>query len=246
MTGFDLSGGGGSYFSFGPQGSQPGAHVAGLVLDMKEVQSTDFKTGALETWDNGDPKMQYKVTLQTELRDDAQDDGKRDIYLDGRRKPYDDGGMSKLCAVLEAVRTVTGTTSLQPNGKLTLQWVSGLGISGDPRRYQAWYEAPAMALGQPGTPPPPPGVAQQAPPAAPPAQVQQQIPTEQGPVNPSTGEVAPPPPTQAAPPAAAPPAQAPAAAPPAAAAPAGPTDAQVAALRAAGVDPATVFPGFTG
>ncbi|WP_157551051.1 hypothetical protein, partial [Nocardioides jensenii] len=195
---FDLGGGsGGSSFSFGPQGSQPGAHVSGIVVDMKEVQETNYDTKEPETWANGDPKMQIRITLQTELSDGEHDDGQRNIYLNGYRKAHPKTGTSgTLWAVMEAVRAVTGNVQLQRGGKLTLQWVSGMGFTGDPRHYQAWYEAPAMNLAPAGVAPPP-GVAQQAPPAAPPQQVQQQIPTEQGPVNAATGEVAPPPPAQA-------------------------------------------------
>lgn len=260
--GFDLSGGGGRYFSFGQRGAQPGAHIAGLVVDMKEVQATNFKTKEPEFWDNGDPKMQYKVTLQTELRDPAEptDDGKRDIYLDGRRKPNDDGTKSKLCAVLDAVRAVTGGTQLQRNGKLTVQWVSGMGETGDPRCYAAWYEAPALNLQQPGQPPvaapaqqappapvqqpaQPPQWAQQAQPAASPGAVTQTVQTEQGPVNPATGEIAGPPHAQQ-------PALVGAGAPAARqfvnaqGQPATPE--AIAGLRAAGIDPGAVYAGYDG
>lgn len=220
---FDLSGGGsGNAFSFGPQGSQPGATITGVVLDMKEVQRTNFDTKKPEFWDNGDPKMQYRVTLQTELRDPERphDDGKRDLYLDGRRKPNDNGTKSRLCAVLDAVREVTGNTSLQRGGRLTVQWISGMGFAGDPRNYVAQYVAPAMNLG--GQSPAAP-VAQASAPAS--------VPTEQGPVNPGTGEV------QAAP-------QVTSTFVNAQGQPA--TREAIAALRAAGVDPVAVYAGYDG
>lgn len=177
QTTFDLGGGGGNTFSFGKPGAQPGAYVQGTVLDMKEVQSTDYKTNKPEFWDNGDPKMQFRVTLQTEERDptNTSDDGKRNVFLDGRRKPYDHGGKSKLCAVLDAVQQVTGGTSLQFGAKLTLQWVSGMGVEGDPRCFQAWYEAPAFPMTQPPE-------ARQAPPMPPVTQQQAAfVPPQQGP-----------------------------------------------------------------
>jgi len=252
--GFDLGGNGGQYFSFGAPGADPGAHISGYVLDMKEVQATNFTTKELEFWDDGNPKMQYKVTLQTELREDQTDDGKRDVYLDGRRSLSDNGTKSKLFAVLDAVRKVTGGTQLQRGGKLTMQWVSGKGVVGDPRHYEAWYEAPAVDLApgppqqtvqqtvahQAATGQQPPQFAQQAaPPVAPPVQ-QQLVPTEHGPVNPATGEITGPPPAQAAPPAAAPVSQfvnaqgVPA------------TREAVAGLKAAGIDPAAVYAGYDG
>lgn len=206
MTDFDLGGGGGASFSFGPQGAQPGAYVQGVILDMKEVQKTNFKTNELEFWDNGDPKMQYRVTLQTELRDptNPQDDGVRNLFLDGRRKPNDNGTKSRLCAVLDACREATGGTKLKYGGKLTVQWISGMGFEGDPRNYAAWYEAPAMDLEQPAhhaqpvvppqaaaplqSPGPPPAWAQQQPQA--PAQPPVAPPPAPGVQNPWTGQSA--------------------------------------------------------
>lgn len=243
---FDLGGEGGRSFSFGPVGAQPGAHVSGTVLDMTEVQATNYETKAPEHWPNGDPKMQYRVTLQTDLRDplDPTDDGKRDLYLDGRRRPNDNGSKSRLCAVLDAVREATNTTQMTYGGKLTVQWVSGMGFSGDPRSYQAWYEAPAMQLQPPGQGAPP--VQQQPPVAAPPAA--QQAYQAYAPPPPAG-----PPPTQVqqqGPPVPTPPEQP--TTPPAA--PVGFVNAQgvaatpetIAALRAAGVDPTAIYQGYDG
>lgn len=254
----DLGGSGGASFSFGAQGSQPGIFVVGKVLALAEVQSTDYHTGKPETWDNGDPKMQYRVTLQTDLRDPAipTDAGVREVYLDGARKARDNGTKSRLAAVLDAVRATTGGTSLAVGGFLKVQWISGMGYSGDPRNYEAMYQAPSVELGgqpaaaqqvAPGTPADPfpahSAPAYQAPPAswvtqavanapglAPgvlspavqnPVQNPQAVQTEQGPVNPQTGEIAP------------------------VTVPAGPviTAEAVAAVKAGGMDPAQVWPG---
>lgn len=150
MTGnFDLGGGGGKSFSFGSQGSQPGTSVTGTVIDVREVQETNYDTKKPEFWDNGDPKMQIKVSLQTDLRDPANptDDGVRDVYLSGYRKAHPTTGTSgTLWAVLEAVRATTGGTSMAYGGRLTLQWVSGMGFTGDPRHYVAKYELPTVDL----------------------------------------------------------------------------------------------------
>lgn len=148
---FSLGGNTGNSFSFGKQGAQPGASITGTVLDMAEVQRTNFDTKAPEFWDNGDPKMQYRVTLQTELRDPANqyDDGKRELYLDGRRKVNDNGTKSRLFAVLDAVRQATGSDNLQRGATLSVTWVSGMGFAGDPRNYEATYQPPAMNLGTP-------------------------------------------------------------------------------------------------
>lgn len=236
QTTFSLGGEGGSYFSFGKSGAQPGAGVQGTILDMKMVQSTDYKTQKPETWDNGDPKMQYRVTLQTQLKDDPSDDGKRDIYLDGRRKVYNHGGKSKLCAVLDAVRDATGSVNLEYGATLALQWVSGMGVEGDPRCFQAWYTRPSMPLQQPAehkqpAPLPPQDPAAFQSPGQPPAWAQQQ----QTPAPPPVQQQFQPPAQAQAP------AQQPGAMPMAGVAGQGITAEQVAGLKALNVDPATVF-----
>lgn len=160
MTGWKIGGEGGRSFPF----DNPGDFVRGKVLDLVEVQQTDPKDGAPQFWDNGDKKMQYRVTLQTELRDpqNPEDDGKRDIYLRGSRKP-DEDGMSSLCAVLEAVKEASGgSTEIKYGADLVLQY-SHNGKQNNkafnpPKKYAAWYTAPQMELEQPGQDrQPPPG-----------------------------------------------------------------------------------------
>lgn len=220
---FELGGGGGNAFSFGPQGSQPGASITGTVLDMKEVQKTNFDTKKLEFWDNGDPKMQFRVTLQTQLREDANDDGKRDLYLDGRKRPHDNGAKSRICAVLDAVRAATGGTALQRGATLTVTWTSGMGFSGDPRGYTAEYVPPALNLdsGQPTQAPAAQAPAAQQNPWAQPTQATAPQPA----ATPAAVQTPTPQPTTATTTAQ------------------GPTPEQVAAVRAAGLDPSQVFAG---
>ena len=70
--------------------TQPGDRVTGKITDLQVVQQRAYSPtglGELKTWPSGDPMMQLNVTLQTDLRDPAidDDDGKRRIYIDGRR-----------------------------------------------------------------------------------------------------------------------------------------------------------------
>lgn len=58
-----------------------GDTVKGTVVDVDVRQCTKFGTTEPEFWDNGDPKEQLVITLQTDLSDGgADDDGKRRIY----------------------------------------------------------------------------------------------------------------------------------------------------------------------
>ena len=65
-----LMGGGAKSAKFDNEGDK----VVGTIRDMQVKQQTDIKTGAPRTWDNGDPMMQLVVTLQTDARDDEDDD----------------------------------------------------------------------------------------------------------------------------------------------------------------------------
>lgn len=65
-----------------------------------------FGTGEIERWnpkpgqEEGDPKMQIVVTLQTDERLDDDDDGKRRIYLKGRKTDLNDRTAEALAAAL--------------------------------------------------------------------------------------------------------------------------------------------------
>lgn len=193
-----LLGGGGKSAKF----ENIGDSVTGTIAAPPEVkQQTKMGTGDPLTWDNGDPKMQLVVQLQTALREDTDDDGIRNVYVKGSKKPE---SQSLHAAVAGAV-AAAGAKGLSVGGTLTVTYIgdgvpSAVGFN-PPKRYQAIYKAPDASefLG-----------------------------TAQGQVNTQTGEIAAPPAQPAAPPAA------------------GPTPEQVAAVRAAGLDPAAVFPGFTG
>ena len=126
------------------------------------------------------------------------------------------GCQSSLAAVLDAVRAATGGTELEPGGVLTLQYV------GDGVARQRGFNAPklyAATYQRPAM-----NLGAPAPVAQAPAPVAQ-APAPQV--------------VQAAAPVAQ---QAPVAAPVAS----GPTAEQVAALKAVGIDPATVYPGYQG
>jgi len=143
---WNIGGEGGNSFGF----DRVGDSVSGKVLQLAEVQQTDMETGKPAFWEDGRPKMMYRVTLATALRDpaDPADNGERSVYLRGSKKSE---SRSSLAAVLDAVRQATGGTSLQPNGTLTLTYTgdgepSRRGYNA-PKQYAAQYQAPAMELG---------------------------------------------------------------------------------------------------
>lgn len=217
MQSIDLNAGGSASFSF----DNPGDAVTGRVVNLEELQQTDLQTGQPKTFDNGQPMMMYRVELQTQQRADAEDDGVRSVYLKGSKKPE---SQSSLAAVLAAVKAATGRFNLTVGGTLTLTYV-GDGVAKNrgfnaPKLYSAQYIAPSVDLGGDAAQP-------------------QAVPVQQ-PIYPA-------PPQQPAQPAYQPPAAQPVQPPaPQVPAAAGPTPEQVAAVRAAGLNPAAVFPGYQG
>ena len=185
-----LMGGGAASARF----DQPGDTITGTISEAPEVrQQTDIATGEPVFWPSGDPKMQLVVTLQTTLRDEGDDDGKRRIYVKGK---------SLTEAIREAVKK-TGARGLEVGGTLTVTY------TGDGTATQRGFNPPKLysaTYGRPDTTAQSGDFLGVAPTAAP----AQAIPV------------------------------APAAAPTAG----GPTPEQIAALKAAGVDPKTVFPGY--
>lgn len=160
-----------------------GSVVSVVVYQEKEFnKQTRRPDGPLKFYPSGDPIMSVAAEIATSLRDDADDDGRRKIYIQGKRMKT---------AVREAV-SAAGAKGLEAGGQLSVTF-TGVDAQTEARCYSATY-TPPTGLGE-------------APPAAPAAPV----------------------------------------APVAPAAPAdGPTAEQIAALKAAGVDPATVFPGYVG
>ena len=64
-----------------------GDQVVGYIARQPEVQQQrDFETGELKHWSDGNPMMQLRVVLSTELRDpdDPEDSGERAIYIRGK------------------------------------------------------------------------------------------------------------------------------------------------------------------
>lgn len=80
-----LHGGSKSFFNLH---SEPGDTVTGTIAKVDVKQVTNYKTKEPEFFPSGDPKKQVILTLQTSLREDADDDGKRSVYIPlwGRKK----------------------------------------------------------------------------------------------------------------------------------------------------------------
>lgn len=107
----------------------------GEVVDLTLQQQRDFKTGALKFWDSdGKPMMQLRVVIQTDTRDDENDDGQRALYLKGESQK----------AVREAVKKA-GAQTIEAGGFLALAYTGDGERKGNldpPKLYRAEYKLP--------------------------------------------------------------------------------------------------------
>ena len=59
-----------------------GASVDGVILSMTRGIQRDLD-GTVKTWDDGSPRIQAILTLQTKLAEDETDDGERRLFVKG-------------------------------------------------------------------------------------------------------------------------------------------------------------------
>jgi hypothetical protein len=128
---------------------KPGDSVSGPITTKPELmQQRDFASGDPLVWDDGTPRMQLKVIIDTGQTDpDIEDD-------DGLRALYLKRGL--LTAVRSALRKA-GCRDLEVGGNLTVTYVGdGEAIRGlnPPKLYSAVYTQPPtklMLAPEPGT-----------------------------------------------------------------------------------------------
>lgn len=166
--------------------NQDGDQIVGEVADMQARQQTDMESGRPLFFDDGSPRMQLVVTLQTDLRgwqgvgtvptdkdamghdvprDPSRDDGKRRIYVKSKMQN----------ALMEALRA-TGSKKLTAGDKLAVRQI---GTEPNPKVKNGLPTRLYAVQHQPGNPSADAYFAAQAPaPAAPPVQ-QYQAPAQQ-------------------------------------------------------------------
>lgn len=119
---------------------EAGTEHKGVILGFDSVQAKNFKTQKPEFWDDGNPKMQVRITLQTDERDPEaeSDNGVRRLYVSSK-------GMRE--AIAAAVKK-TGASGLAVGGKLAVQYTrDGQSENGlnPPKMYAAFYQPPPMS-----------------------------------------------------------------------------------------------------
>ncbi len=151
-------------FGGGKSASFPhiGSSITGTVSAPPELQQQrDMESGKPLTWEDGNPRMQMVITLDTDERDpeDPDDDGTRRLFVKSGMKP----------AIARAVKAA-GASRIEVGGRLTVTYTADdnarkkKGFSA-PKKYEATYVRPAdQALGV--EPAAPAAAAQAAAPAA--------------------------------------------------------------------------------
>jgi hypothetical protein len=112
-----------------------GDTIRGQITSLEMQQQRDFTTQAPMTWDDGRPRMQLRIVIATDLRDNDEDDGSRAVYVKGQLQQ----------AVRDAVRTA-GASKIEIGGTLAVRYDSDgeppkKGLNA-PKQYKAKYEAP--------------------------------------------------------------------------------------------------------
>jgi hypothetical protein len=127
-----------------------GDTITGKIISAEVAQQTDPESGAPKTWDDGRPVMQLVITLQTDAREDDDDDGQRRIYAKGGNYEVASGkGTALLPAIREAIKKVGGK-EIATGATLTVQH-SGLGVQrrkafNPPKLYVVKYVPPAVVV----------------------------------------------------------------------------------------------------
>lgn len=166
----DLLGGGRSVPSASFKGQFP-IRWGGTVLDASKKPAYKWdpskpgNRGEQKFWDDGNPVENLWITIQTDVRLDQDDDGRRVLVLDSK---------NKVQAVQDAVRE--SGVSFEKGGYLDMEWYgvdpNGKNPDNLPKLYRARWQGPTLnaALGVqqgPTTPPAQAGWGQQAPASAP-------------------------------------------------------------------------------
>ena len=111
--------------------------VRGTIESAELRQQTSLDDNKPIFWDDGKPRMQLVITLQTTEADSEDDDGKRTVYAKGGRYEIAEGeGESMRDAIARSVKDA-GATSIDPGDELAVGF-TGLG------KAKRGYSAPKL------------------------------------------------------------------------------------------------------
>jgi hypothetical protein len=121
-----------------PYGTSYEGYVMQDGANLTPSQQTDYNTGALLTWNDGKPKLQIFIPVQTQLREDPQDDGKRTLVVKQS---------SALQAAIRDAVERSGAKGLQQGGYLKVTLTGEVPGQGSPRKtFEAVYTPAAQGV----------------------------------------------------------------------------------------------------
>ena len=115
--------------------------VWGEVVHSEVRQQTNFDSGDPLFWEDGKPRLQLVISLQTDAKEDDEDDGVRKVYAKGN-----------MLKAIRAAISKAGARGISNGGKLAVQY------TGDgpkpargfpPKIYGAKYEPPIQTTALP-------------------------------------------------------------------------------------------------
>jgi hypothetical protein len=115
-VGLNEIGGGGKSFPF----NEIGDVARGRIVNVERRQQTSFDGNEKLTWDDGSPRMLTYIEIQTDLREDDDDEGIRALYAKGGNFEAAEGkGQSMEKAIVDAVKKA-GCKSIDEGAELTV------------------------------------------------------------------------------------------------------------------------------
>ena len=121
-----------------------GEEHGGIIVNAEKRQAVDFATGERKTWSNGDPVMQYAITV---VEDDT--DEELTIWAKGGKYEAASGsGQSMMSAIDLAVRAAN-CGAIEEGGRISVTW-TGLGPAktglNAPKLFTATYQPPPKGI----------------------------------------------------------------------------------------------------
>ena len=128
-----------------------GETIKGVIRLVERRPQREFGTGKDLLWDDGRPRLLTYIELETDIKDDDDDDGVRALYAKGGKnfEPAQGTGTSMEVAIAEAVRAA-GEKSIDEGATLAVQYT---GIAKPTTRgyqganlFKAQYKAPVSSV----------------------------------------------------------------------------------------------------
>ena len=116
---------GGTYLKW----EHPGTTYTGIITDVAMRQARKYESTELDTWEDNTPKMQIVITLNTDYRDQAQQDD------DGTRMASINLWSGQKKALVTACKAA-GVTEPTVGQRFTVTHVTGIGNAKSPRVYE--------------------------------------------------------------------------------------------------------------